>query len=347
MKYFIPFFPLWSFLNLTLKLGGISFSKLPHWLLFFFRFILFEPIRYLELILFYRRITQHCLHEDPIFIIGHWRSGTTYLQHLLSLDNQFITPNLYSMVFADHYMLTARWCIVPLNKIIQILKLSYPLQRMKLDLRLPGEMDPALCAIGSHAAYTWGHLFPKKYQAWFKEHFDKNKQTCNLDDYTFLIKKLSYYSNNKRVIVKSPGDALRIPTIKKHFPNAAFIFIERNTTEVFLSSQYLWMLILNRYSFQGIEKEKTIENFHFTYPLIAMAISKEKHESKGVTIYLSDLQNHPHECIKKIYNQLQLGTYSVPENLLQNIVRKPKQDQQNHTELTNELKSRYGQYYID
>src|SRR5690554_5831743 len=36
-----------------------------------------------------RRLRDVQLSEPPIFILGHWRSGTTYLHELLSLDESF------------------------------------------------------------------------------------------------------------------------------------------------------------------------------------------------------------------------------------------------------------------
>src|SRR5262245_15448156 len=30
----------------------------------------------------------------PLFVLGHWRSGTTHLHYLLGLDDRFACPNL-------------------------------------------------------------------------------------------------------------------------------------------------------------------------------------------------------------------------------------------------------------
>ncbi|WP_427846519.1 sulfotransferase [Aromatoleum aromaticum] len=35
--------------------------------------------------------------KPPIFVLGHWRSGTTHLHNLLSLDPQFAYPNFYQV----------------------------------------------------------------------------------------------------------------------------------------------------------------------------------------------------------------------------------------------------------
>lgn len=32
--------------------------------------------------------------KEPLFILGHWRSGTSYLHNLISLDEQFAHPTV-------------------------------------------------------------------------------------------------------------------------------------------------------------------------------------------------------------------------------------------------------------
>ena len=45
--------------------------------------------------------------KDPVFIIGHWRSGTTFIHNVLSQDSQFGYCSTYQTVF-PHLMLCGR-----------------------------------------------------------------------------------------------------------------------------------------------------------------------------------------------------------------------------------------------
>lgn len=45
--------------------------------------------------------------KDPVFIIGHWRSGTTFIHNVLSKDPQFGYCSTYQTVF-PHLMLCGR-----------------------------------------------------------------------------------------------------------------------------------------------------------------------------------------------------------------------------------------------
>jgi len=47
------------------------------------------PFRIKESIMFNKKIQQTKITKSPLFIIGHWRSGTTYLHNMLTLDKNF------------------------------------------------------------------------------------------------------------------------------------------------------------------------------------------------------------------------------------------------------------------
>src|SRR5438067_1530716 len=49
-----------------------------------------------------RQIDEAPIKEPPVFIIGHWRSGTTYLHELMHLDERFVSPTPYQC-FAPHH----------------------------------------------------------------------------------------------------------------------------------------------------------------------------------------------------------------------------------------------------
>src|SRR5262245_52485199 len=46
--------------------------------------------------------------QPPLFILGHWRSGTTYLHQLLAQDRRFSFPNLYQTSFPHTFLSTEK-----------------------------------------------------------------------------------------------------------------------------------------------------------------------------------------------------------------------------------------------
>ena len=51
--------------------------------------------------------------EAPLFILGHYRSGTTHLHNLLALDPQFASPTFFQ-VLTPHTFLTNERFAAPL-----------------------------------------------------------------------------------------------------------------------------------------------------------------------------------------------------------------------------------------
>lgn len=312
VKRYIPFYPLLVFFIQCINLGGCSFKRLPHFLLYLLRFTLLEPLRYLEVLFFERRIQTHKLKQDPIFVIGHWRSGTTHAQHLLSKDPNHQTLNLFEMIFADQFIVTELWLLPLLNWFIKRFRLKYTFQRTALDLTLPGEFDPALCALGSRQAYTWGHLFPKSFELWMQRNLFIVSGEHELEDYDYLIRKLSFYSKNKRIVVKSPGDTARLSSLIKRYPNARFVYMERPTFETICSTQYLWTSILKENSLQQTDEHVVHEQILVTYTEIMKRYHSDKtnitmNQLHAVT--LAELHKQPEKMLIELYERLSLGVY--------------------------------------
>src|SRR5690348_17066227 len=55
----------------------------------------------------YRRTLHRLELGPPLFLVGHWRSGTTLLHELLALDEQFAAPDT-NACFNPHHFLLAR-----------------------------------------------------------------------------------------------------------------------------------------------------------------------------------------------------------------------------------------------
>src|SRR3954453_13214648 len=106
----IPFFRL---IHLIRKNGGVYRKGWIHLMPWLLKTLLIEPLRWVELIVFSRRIRKETIHEAPVFILGHYRSGTTYLQRLFMQDNRFGHTSLFQTVLPE-IMLTTENFLTPL-----------------------------------------------------------------------------------------------------------------------------------------------------------------------------------------------------------------------------------------
>src|SRR5262245_56837563 len=52
-------------------------------------------LSFVQRMLYGSKIRDTKIEMPPIFIVGHWRSGTTYLHELMSLDERLGWPNTY------------------------------------------------------------------------------------------------------------------------------------------------------------------------------------------------------------------------------------------------------------
>ena len=97
-----------------------------------------------------RRIAQQPIKDAPIFIIGHWRSGTTLLHELMSLDERFTFPTTYECFVPNHFLISAwfdAWlkCLLPKQR---------PMDNMALGWDRPQEDEFALCNMVPQSLFT-------------------------------------------------------------------------------------------------------------------------------------------------------------------------------------------------
>ncbi|HYW34696.1 MAG TPA: sulfotransferase, partial [Balneolaceae bacterium] len=101
---------------------------------FYLKLLLQEPFRFWEELRHGKDIDQHEPAYDPIFIIGHWRSGTSFMQYLLGRDPQFAYLNKFETVFPDVFLGSENFLKTLARRIPQTLQLVRDAQNMSIDL---------------------------------------------------------------------------------------------------------------------------------------------------------------------------------------------------------------------
>lgn len=317
----IPFYPLFKIIQLSMKNGGVSWKSSPRFLVYLLKIILLEPFRLLEVFIFDHRIRKHQLKEDPIFVLGYWRSGTSHLQNLMSKNPRHTTTTIFTFLFAETYYLTEHWLKRPLNYFSKLLGLEFKIQRSPMNMDIAAELDTEMLMYCSDFAYSWGFLFPKKYEEWMDRLlYIENKKEAKywIEDYDYLIRKLSYWRGDQRVVVKSPGDMARFDYLLKKYPNAKFVYIERDAIEVFHSNQYLWDVIQENNSFHQISQKEVDDHIIETYKCVMQKYMKLRPLLSAhnlIEIEFADLITRPEETLRLVYQQLDLGAFPKEELL--------------------------------
>lgn len=179
---------------------------------------------------------------DPVFILGHWRSGTTLLHNMMALDEQFAYPRIYQ-VTNPHTFLG-----MPIERILEHQKQTAatrkrPMDNVEFDLLSAGEDEFATCPLSlrSHMiAWNFPHQEP------FYDRFLTFREATQEEyvrwrnAFTWFLKKVVYKYNGRPLLLKSPQHTARICQLLKLYPNARFVHIRRNPYVVFRSTQRLY-----------------------------------------------------------------------------------------------------------
>ncbi|MSR57366.1 MAG: sulfotransferase [Planctomycetaceae bacterium] len=190
--------------------------------------------------LLYSRLVKQTKVPAPVFIVGHWRSGTTLLHNLLSLDPRFATPNLYHTVFPGHFLFSEK-ILGPLTAWM------LPQQRTMDEIPvagwdIPQEDEIAICLLSLISPYLM-LAFPENLEVYapyldMKGIPESERARWKEVFYRFL-QKVTIRNSGRRLVLKSPTHSYRIPLLLEMFPDAKFVHIVRNPYRVLSSSLHL------------------------------------------------------------------------------------------------------------
>ncbi len=266
-------------------------------------FALFEKIRY-------ERLVNNTEIETPIFILGHWRGGTTHLHNLLSLDQRFAYPNLFEVTNPLTFLST--------RKLGWIFKYFVPPRRpfdnVALKLTIPYEDEFVAWQCMALSSYlSWN--FPDSAEFYdrfltFREASKKELEKWRREQTQFMKKLTHLYQ--KPLILKSPQHTCRIKLLLEMFPKAKFVHICRNPYTVYLSTQKLARSALELVSLQRYNLEQTDERIIRQYREMYDLFFEERFlipEGNYCEVKYEMLDIEPILQLEYIYKELNLPTF--------------------------------------
>lgn len=290
---------------------AVSPSRIPMALLV----CLFSPcnsvLNGIQSLLYGRRLRQTPIQGDPIFIIGHWRSGTTLLHELLVLDERFSFPDTYSAFVPRHFLISG-WWLKPL--VWYLLPARRPMDNMLAGWNLPQEDEFALCNAGERSPYfTMGFPNRPPQDVEYLDLADVPREEVQHWQRSLLnFLKCLTLRNPKRMVLKSPPHTARIRVLLEMFPQAKFVHIVRDPYVLFPSTVNLWKRLfetqgLQRPTFAGLE-DHVLETFNRLYA----AFDRDRGlipPQQYVEVRYEDLVAQPLDEMRKVYEQLALGGF--------------------------------------
>ena len=276
-----------------------------HVFLTFLVVLLISPFQLIDkIIFFFKRNNQK--KSDPIFIIGHWRSGTTLLHNLLSLNKNIGFINTYNSLFINN--IYTSFLFKTLMRIT--MPKERPSDRIKLDVDLPQEDEFAVSNYVNISHYNF-FFFPNDYKKFYSEaiRFNSNKSSKWLNAYSKLLNRIYLYTNKSQLIIKNPSNTSRIKYLLKKYPNAKFIHIYRNPVYVYLSTYKFFSELFPSVNLQKIDDKLLHDLIIYNYREMYKDYYDQKHiipEENLIEIKFEDFKNDSLSYLKKIHKNFDL-----------------------------------------
>jgi hypothetical protein len=247
--------------------------------------------------------------KPPVFIIGHWRTGTTLMHELMILDPRNTFPNTYHCLDPNHFLLTEE---IFKNYFNFLLPSKRPMDNMEAGWDRPQEDEFALCMMGQPSPYL-SIAFPNNPEtdpnAFEIEKLHPKVKASWKKAFGRFLSEITF-TDNRRLVLKSPTHTARIPTLLEMFPDARFIHIVRDPYVVYPSTVNLWKSLHRTHgmqtpAFQGIE-EKVLREFELLYGCVERD-KKLVAPNRFIEIRYEDLMQDPFSHMEQIYEKLELG----------------------------------------
>jgi omega-hydroxy-beta-dihydromenaquinone-9 sulfotransferase len=285
------------------------FRRSAHWVTFISLVnSLYRFAQVVERGLFLRRAK---VTHPPIFIVGHWRSGTTLLHEMMVLDERLTSPNSYQCFAPSHFVVTS-WFAFRFLKFL--LPPKRPMDNMAMGWLRPQEDEFALANLGVPSTYcdiTFPNGRPHDREYLTLEGVPPEALEIWKATLWRFLRNVNY-QDPRRIVLKSPPHTGRIRVLREMFPDARFVHITRDPVVVFPSTVNLWTQLYKKHALQvadlsGLDKY-VFDNFERMYRSFERD-RKDVPANRLVDVRYEDLVQDPIGQMRRIYSELELDGF--------------------------------------
>jgi omega-hydroxy-beta-dihydromenaquinone-9 sulfotransferase len=259
------------------------------------------------------KIAQTDIKTPPIFIIGHWRSGTTYVHNLLSQDPRFGYLS-YLQAFSPGHCLIDRWVTPYITQVC--LPKTRPMDNVEITLNAPQEEEYALASL-SDCSFYHGLYFPRSLPQYFDSAVlfkDATAQQIEAWQATYLklLQIATVQAKGKPLILKNPANTARISLLLELFPDAKFIHIYRDPFVVYYSTKRMYDGLVQNHTYQHYDASKHGDYVLDFYPKLMQKYFEQKDlipSENLVEIRYEDFVQDPLSDLQTIYRQFGLSDF--------------------------------------
>jgi len=247
----------------------------------------------------------------PLFILGHYRSGTTHLHNLLALAPELAAPTLFQVLNPQTFLTTERWSAQLADKLV--LRHRFP-DNIAQGAAVPSEDEIALGTMTGLSPYL-AYYFPRD-----ASRYDRYLTFQDVPDgdvgrwgsaLTTFLKKLTL-RHGRRLVLKSPPHTARIRLLLDLFPDARFVHIHRHPYEVFPSTGHMARSIQPAIQLQQCSPLDSADRILGVYSKMYDAYFEQRSlipKGRLCDVGFDPLQRDPVGVVRSIYESLGLGNF--------------------------------------
>ena len=243
----------------------------------------------------------------PVFILGHYRSGTTFLHELMALDSRFASPTRFQAYQAPSFLITEAW-------------FAWFSDLFMLPRRVQEDEIALMNLTGLSPYMAW--CFPES-----DRDYNRYSTFCRADraEVEAWQAALRWYlgaltiRHARPLLLKSPPHTGRIRWILDAFPDARFVHIRRNPFDVYVSTIKLLRdldpVFRLRVRRDADQSSAVLDTYQEMYDAFFDDLDQIP-AGQFVEIAYEDLEEQPVEQLQTIYDTLNLGDFAPVEPIL-------------------------------